>query len=91
MPRIKGQKNTKIEARTSTIIEAQIGDTEDRIEELNKAIAVEKKKLKDLKKELAKKAKQEEKERKAAEQKELLKAIGISTKSVDEILDFLNN
>ena len=91
MPRIKGQKNTKIEARTSTIIEAQIGDTEDRIEELNKAIAVEKKKLKDLKKELAKIAKQEEKERKAAEQKELLKAIGSSTKSVDEILDFLNN
>ena len=91
MPRIKGQKNTKNEARTSTIIEAQIGDTEDRIEELNKAIAVEKKKLKDLKKELAKIAKQEEKERKAAEQKELLKAIGSSTKSVDEILDFLNN
>ena len=91
MPRIKGQKNTKNEARTSTIIEAQIGDTEDRIEELTKAIAVEKKKLKDLKKELAKKAKQEEKERKAAEQKELLKAIGSSTKSVDEILDFLNN
>ena len=91
MPRIKGQKNKKTEARTSTIIEAQIGDTEDRIEELTKAIAVEKKKLKDLKKELAKKAKQEEKERKAAEQKELLKAIGSSTKSVDEILDFLNN
>ena len=50
-----------------------------------------KKKAIPAKKELAKIAKQEEKERKAAEKKELLEAIGSSTKSVDEILDFLNN
>ena len=95
MPRPKGSKNKassrkeKIAEKSIDLIAKEIAETEETIAYLNDKLKEQKTKLKRLQKEKAIAEKAEEKVKKENEKKKLLEALENSTRSAEEIIEFL--